>query len=83
MAAPHVSGAVALLWSCNPALVGQIDQTFNLLQGSADTPPNGSCSAPASGNGNYTYGYGYLDVYQAGLGVCVEWKSVYLPIINR
>jgi subtilisin family serine protease len=83
MAAPHVAGAVALLWSCNPALVGQIDQTFQLLQDSADFPPVGSCGAPSEGNGNYTYGYGYLDVYQAGLGACLEWKSVYLPIIKR
>lgn len=83
MAAPHASGAVALLWSCNPALIGQIDQTFQLLQGGAAATSVGSCGTPVSGGGNYTYGYGYLDVYQAGLGVCLEWKSVYLPMIKR
>lgn len=83
MSAPHVSGAVALLWSCNPALIGEVDQTFQLLQGSADAPPDGSCGAPAEGSGNYTYGYGYLDVYQAGLGMCLDWKSIYLPMIKR
>ncbi|MHB8113775.1 MAG: S8 family serine peptidase [Bellilinea sp.] len=80
MAAPHVSGAAALLWSCNPALIGQIDQTFQLLQNSAGIPPAGSCGAPATG-GNYTYGYGYLNVFQAGQGACGDWFNVYLPIV--
>ncbi len=70
MASPHTAGAVALLWSCNPALVGQIDQTFQVLQDNADIAPAGSCGAPADGEGNYTYGYGYLDVLSAGLVSC-------------
>jgi len=83
MAAPHASGAVALLWSCNPALVGQIDQTFNLLQNSAGIPLAGSCGAPTTGGGNYTYGYGYLDVFAAGQDTCIEWLKTYFPVINR
>ena len=83
MAAPHASGAVALLWSCNPGLIGQIDQTFELLQTSAGIPPAGSCGGPASGEGNYTYGYGYLNVLQAGQGVCIDWFETYLPLISR
>jgi len=83
MAAPHVSGAVALLWSCNPGLVGQIDQTFQLLQNSAGIPPAGSCGAPASGGGNYTYGYGYLNVFQAGVGTCIDWYKTYLPLVMK
>jgi subtilisin family serine protease len=72
MASPHTAGAVALLWSCNPALVGQIDQTFQLLQNSADTPPSGSCGPEdVSSGGNYTYGYGFLDVFAAGQTACV------------
>ncbi len=70
MASPHSAGAVALLWSCNPGLVGKVDQTFQLLQSSADAPPAGTCGAPASGQGNYTYGYGYLNVLAAGAGIC-------------
>ena len=83
MAAPHVSGAVALLWSCNPGLVGQIDQTFQLLQNSAGIPPAGSCGAPTSGNGNYTYGYGYLNVFQAGVGICSDWHNTFLPLVMK
>lgn len=30
-AAPHVSGVVALMWSANPALVGDIDATYRIL----------------------------------------------------
>jgi len=72
MASPHSAGAVALLWSCNPSLIGQIDQTFEILQDNADPPPPGDCGAPPDGEGNYTYGYGYLNVYNAGLLWCGE-----------
>ena len=61
---------MALLWSCNPCLVGQVDDTFQALQSTADAPPNGSCDAPPDGEGNYTSGYGFLNAYQAGLAYC-------------
>ncbi|MBN1953849.1 MAG: PKD domain-containing protein, partial [Anaerolineae bacterium] len=70
MASPHSAGAVALLWSCNPSLIGQMDMTFEALQNTADPAPAGNCGAPPDGEGNYTYGYGYLNVYQAGLIWC-------------
>lgn len=70
MASPHTAGAVALLWSCNPALKGQIDLTFQVLQNDTDAPPDGNCSAPPSGHGNYTFGYGYLNVLKAGNAIC-------------
>jgi hypothetical protein len=75
MASPHSAGAVALLWSCNPGLVGQIDTTFELLQNTANTPPAGSCGAPPDGEGNYTYGYGYLDVLAAGQSGCTSQET--------
>ncbi|MGB9724011.1 MAG: S8 family serine peptidase [Chloroflexia bacterium] len=71
MASPHSAGAVALLWSCNPSLIGQIDQTFEILQDNADPPPAGNCGAPPNGEGNYTYGYGFLNIYNAGLQWCM------------
>lgn len=70
MASPHVAGAVALLWSCNASLIGDMETTFELLQDNADSPPAGNCGAPADGEGNYTYGYGYLNVLAAGQQVC-------------
>jgi hypothetical protein len=70
MASPHSAGAVALLWSCNSSLIGDMEATFEVLQDTADTPPAGTCGAPADGEGNYTYGYGYLNVLAAGQQVC-------------
>jgi hypothetical protein len=70
MAAPHVAGAVALLWSCDPDLAGQIDETFQLLQNSADTPGAAGCGTPPDGQGNYDFGYGYLNVLAAGNITC-------------
>jgi Subtilase family/Carboxypeptidase regulatory-like domain len=70
MASPHSAGAVALLWSCNPNLIGQVDATFQILQDYADIAPDGTCGAPPDGQGNYTFGYGYLDINNAGTAAC-------------
>jgi hypothetical protein len=72
MASPHSAGAVALLWSCDPALIGDLDATFEALQNTADPPDpvNPTCGAPADGEGTYEDGYGYLNVYEAGLMYC-------------
>ncbi len=35
MAGPHVAGVVALLWSANPALIGDIDRTEQILRDTA------------------------------------------------
>jgi subtilisin family serine protease len=82
MAAPHVAGAVALLWSLKPDLVGNLALTAALLQGSAAAPPPGDCGAPETGGGNYTYGHGFLDVYRAGQLSLLE-PVVFLPLIER
>jgi hypothetical protein len=71
IAASHVAGAAALLWSCAPHLTGQIDATMGVLQDAAGVTPVGDCGAPPDGEGNYTYGYGYLDVYAAGVAACL------------
>jgi len=66
MAGPHVVGAVALLWSADPTLIGDIDRTEQLLVQNAD-PYTGDTSVGCfQGNvPNTAYGYGDLDVYQA------------------
>ena len=72
----HLHGQPAYSWGsctalvCNPALVGQIDATFQLLQNNTDTAPAGNCGAPPDGQGNYTFGYGYLNVLKAGIAGC-------------
>jgi subtilisin family serine protease/N-acetylneuraminic acid mutarotase len=59
MAAPHVAGAIALLWSAAPGLVGDIDTTRALLDGSALDAADDSCDGTASDNN--VYGEGRLD----------------------
>ena len=46
MAAPHLAGAVALLWSAAPALLGDVDATRALLDGTADRRRRPSAVAP-------------------------------------
>jgi hypothetical protein len=60
MAAPHVAGAVALLWSARPELKNQIAPTEQLLNESAVHLGSNACSS--SGWPNNTFGYGRLDI---------------------
>jgi subtilisin family serine protease len=80
MAGPHVAGAVALLWSIDPSLVGDIDRTEALLTETAqkltvDTVCSGGdseqgidCACGDDGPGsvpNQVYGWGQVDVWSA------------------
>lgn len=66
MAGPHVAGVVALLWSADPSLIGDIDRTEQILIETAQ-PYTGSMSVGCfEGNvPNAGYGYGVVDVYGA------------------
>jgi subtilisin family serine protease len=64
MAAPHVAGAVALLWSANPSLIGDYDRTYALLRDTALRLPDTRCG-DAPGNPNNVYGNGRIDAYAA------------------
>jgi serine protease AprX len=63
MATPHVAGAIALLWSARPALLGQIQQTIDLLNQAAVDVAFTGCSS--SGVPNNVYGWGRLDIKAA------------------
>ncbi|MFF5289573.1 carboxypeptidase regulatory-like domain-containing protein [Paractinoplanes globisporus] len=63
MATPHVAGAVALLWSAAPALIGDIAATRQVLDGSAVDVADTSCGGTATDN--QVWGQGKLDVYAA------------------
>jgi subtilisin family serine protease len=80
MAGPHVAGAVALLWSADPALVGDLERSEALLLESAQQRtveaicPEGEatwevvcgCGDDASSSvPNNVYGWGLLDVRAA------------------
>ncbi|MDQ3004417.1 MAG: S8 family serine peptidase [Chloroflexota bacterium] len=66
MAGPHVVGAVVLLWSAEPILVGDIDRTEQLLIDTAK-PYTGSTSVGCFEGDvpNAAFGYGIVDVYEA------------------
>ena len=66
MAGPHVVGAVALLWSADPSLIGDIDRTEQLLIQTADPYTGSTALGCFTGDvPNAAYGYGILDVYEA------------------
>ncbi|MEV6523582.1 S8 family serine peptidase [Longispora sp. NPDC051575] len=69
MATPHVAGVVALMWSANPALVGDIDRTTAILRSTAspvtkvdkDSLPIDGCD----GNPENVRGAGLVDAAAA------------------
>ncbi|MBK9051889.1 MAG: S8 family serine peptidase [Chloroflexi bacterium] len=65
MAGPHIVGVVALLWSADPSLIGDIEQTEQLIISTA-TP---FAMTDACGNGSTTpsntTGYGLVNAYEA------------------
>ncbi len=60
--APHVTGVVALMWSANPQLIGNIDATAEILRSSAQEYEG---NVPECGEASDAVGTGILDAYQA------------------
>jgi subtilisin family serine protease len=68
MATPHLTGAVALLWSHRPDLRGRVNETRRLLFESAfHRQDKAGCSTSLS-TPNHTFGFGFLDVAKAACG---------------
>ena len=72
MASPHVAGAVALIWSAQPALRNHIVQTEEIINTTAVPRYSTQCGDPPDTVPNNVYGWGRLDVLEA-----VNW------LINR
>ena len=66
MATPHISGAVALLWSANPALQNDIDTTETTLNDAAHFISSTQCGT--AGPPNNVYGWGRVDIFAAVSG---------------
>ncbi|HEX9374403.1 MAG TPA: S8 family serine peptidase, partial [Roseiflexaceae bacterium] len=64
MATPHVAGVVALLWSANPALIGDYDATYAILRDTAQRLSDTRCGDP-DGAPNNVYGQGRVDAFAA------------------
>ncbi len=69
MAGPHVTGLIGLIWSANPALRGQIDTTYSIIQQTSApiTGYAGTCGGDYVTGPNNDWGYGTIDAYQAAL----------------
>jgi subtilisin family serine protease len=66
MAGPHLVGVVALLWSANPALIGDIDRTEQILIETAQPYTGSTAQGCFTGTQpNAAYGYGVVDAYAA------------------
>jgi len=66
MAGPHVAGQVALMWSIQPELQGDVSRTAGLIMSSAtEKKATRSCGEALSAIPNNTYGFGVVDVFQA------------------
>jgi subtilisin family serine protease len=59
MAAPHLAGAIALLWSAAPTLAGDVAATRSLLDGTAVDKADDQCGGTADDNN--VFGEGRLD----------------------
>ncbi|MCQ3938917.1 MAG: peptidase S8 [Chloroflexi bacterium] len=66
MAGPHLAGVVALIWSAQPELIGDIEATEQLIIDTAQ-PYTGDTAAGCFTGGapNNAYGFGVVDVYEA------------------
>ncbi len=66
MAGPHIAGVVALIWSANPSLIGEIERTEQILiettQPATGAPEECGDVTATPNNG---VGYGLVDAYAA------------------
>ena len=76
MAGPHVAGVVALMWSANPELIGDIERTEEILiettRSYSGVPPV-TCGETGTAQPNNETGYGMVDAY-AATQRAVEWR---------
>jgi len=71
MATPHVAGAIALLWSAQPALRHDVARTESILNSTAVHLTGSTCDLPTASPNN-TFGYGRLDIKAAVDGALVR-----------
>lgn len=72
MAAPHVAGTVALLWSASSDLLRDVDATAAAIAETAVDRVATTCGGSPAGDPNNVYGEGRLDAYGACVLNCGE-----------
>lgn len=70
MAAPHIAGVVALLWSGNPDFERDLDATTAAITRTALDRIDLTCGGDADGDPNGVYGDGRVDAYELCLQFC-------------
>ncbi|MBN1137389.1 MAG: S8 family serine peptidase [Anaerolineae bacterium] len=66
MASPHTAGLIALLWSANPALIGDLATTYQIVESSAQPKIDLQCAPNApGGRPNNVWGWGIIDALAA------------------
>ena len=67
MAGPHLVGVVALMWSANPALIGDIDTTEQILRETATsyTGPLEASTCDLDAHPEWAVGAGTVNAYAA------------------
>lgn len=73
MAGPHVVGVVALMWSANPALRGNVAATEQILVDTAQPLLGLTPSCGGDGEANNDAGYGLVDAY-AAVQAALAWQ---------
>ena len=63
MAGPHIAGVVALMWSAQPKLVGNIDATERILRETAR--PAATTAPTCGGTSANVFGAGIVDAFAA------------------
>lgn len=74
MAGPHMVGVVALMWSANPDLIGEVDATEQILRETAQEYTGWMPECVTPGTPNAAVGYGIVDAY-AAVQAAMEWKG--------
>ena len=82
MASPHLAGAVALLWSAVPSLIGDVDRTEQVLLKSAVAVPSLECgTSPTAVSPNNLYGFGRLNIL-AAVDLALHPQPVVLALLD-
>ncbi len=79
MAAPHVSGIAALIWSANPQYIGNLAATQALLNNTSLARYSAQCGDPITARPNNVYGWGNVDAYAAVRDARVDVAWLGLP----
>jgi subtilisin family serine protease/N-acetylneuraminic acid mutarotase len=79
-ASPHTAGEVALIWSAQPELIGQIEMTEWLIEQTAVPVFDDQCD-PDGNAPNNVWGWGIIDAYQAVTeAIQADWGISWLDV---